>query len=355
MTNEIKVGVIGTGFAQKTQIPGFKNIEGFEVVALAGNSFEKTKDVASKFNIPNVYSTWEELVRDPEIDLVSIVTPPFWHYDMTLTAFTEGKDVLCEKPMAMNIDEAYEMWQLGELGGNVGMINHEFRNLPERAFFRDLVHQGKLGEIYELMLSFDSGGFLPFRDGTWSWWSSNLSGGGIWGALGSHLIDYIRWVFGDISGIYGHLLTNVHHRKDPITSQPRMVTSDDAYHALFTLKRGGNGIMHGSVTRHGKGGGAITAHGSEGGLMMKKDNTIWFASEGEDWTQLEIPTKYHLRPLEEGEDGRVLPFERLLEDLKKGIHSRKSPTPSFEDGYRVQRVMDALKTSHNEKTWIEIR
>ena len=110
MANEIKVGVIGTGFAQKTQIPAFINIEGFEVVALAGNSYDKTKDVASKFNIPNVHSSWEELVRDPEIDLVSIVTPPFWHYDMTIAAFTEGKDR--KKAITMIEEFCGEWWSL---------------------------------------------------------------------------------------------------------------------------------------------------------------------------------------------------------------------------------------------------
>src|SRR6266513_2555248 len=100
MKDTIRIGIIGAGFAQTTQIPGFQNCEGAQIVAIASAHREHAAEVARQYGIPNVESDWRSLVARDDIDLVTIVTPVLTHCEMTLAALDAGKSVLCEKPMA---------------------------------------------------------------------------------------------------------------------------------------------------------------------------------------------------------------------------------------------------------------
>src|SRR5262245_29750960 len=109
MEKIIRIGIIGAGFAQTTQIPGFKNCEGARIVAIASARRDHAAKVAREFDIPNVAADWRALINRDDIDLVSIVTPVVTHCEMTLAALDAGKAVLCEKPTAMNAGEARRM------------------------------------------------------------------------------------------------------------------------------------------------------------------------------------------------------------------------------------------------------
>ena len=179
-------------------------------------------------------------------------------------------------------------------------------------------------------------------------------GGGVWGALGSHFIDFIRWVFGDFQGITGRLVTKVRSRPDPITKQPRPVTSDDTFHAVFQLSSGVEGTINGSVVRHGKGGTYIEAYGSEAGIKIDWDRTVWIAEKDQEWEKIDIPKEYMLRETKPNESYLQPAFEQLIRHLKEGVINRMSPSPSFEDGYEVQKVLDALRFSHETGEWVNI-
>ncbi|MBC7932917.1 MAG: Gfo/Idh/MocA family oxidoreductase [Rubrivivax sp.] len=109
----IGIGVIGAGFARTTQLPAFGACEGARVVAIASGQKSNAERAAREFDIPFVASDWREVVERADVDLVSIVTPPVTHAEMTLTALAAGKAVLCEKPMAMNAEETGRMRAAG--------------------------------------------------------------------------------------------------------------------------------------------------------------------------------------------------------------------------------------------------
>src|SRR5437660_2679130 len=102
----IRIGIIGAGFARSTQIPGFKACEGARIVAIASARREHAEEVAREFDIEHVEDDWRALVARDDVNLVSVVTPVVTHCEMTLAALERRKAVLCEKPMAMNADEA---------------------------------------------------------------------------------------------------------------------------------------------------------------------------------------------------------------------------------------------------------
>src|SRR2546425_7853834 len=138
--SEIGIGIIGAGFARTTQIPGFKNCEGARVVAIASGRREHAEKVAREFDIEPVESDWRALVVRDDIDLVSVVTPPVKHCEMTLAALEHGKAVLCEKPTAMNADEARLMTESAREASVLALIDHELRFLPGRIKMRELLH-----------------------------------------------------------------------------------------------------------------------------------------------------------------------------------------------------------------------
>src|SRR3982751_6056210 len=143
----INIGIIGAGFARTTQIPGFRACEGARVMAIASKHRENAERVAREFDIEHVASDWRDIIARDDVHLVSIVTPPVTHKEMTLAALDAGKAVLCEKPMAMNADEADAMRRRAESAGVLALIDHELRFLPGRLKAREMIQSGRIGQI----------------------------------------------------------------------------------------------------------------------------------------------------------------------------------------------------------------
>src|SRR5438067_3232422 len=190
---KIRIGIIGAGFARSTQIPGFANCKGARLVAIASARREHAEEVAREFDIPNVESDWRTLIARDDLDLVSIVTPVVTHCEMTLAALAHGKAVLCEKPMAMNADEARRMTDAAREAGVLALIDHELRFLPGRLKMRELLQNGEIGKVKHVKLTFRADSRADITR-PWNWWSDIKQGGGTLGAIGSHVIDGFRWL-----------------------------------------------------------------------------------------------------------------------------------------------------------------
>ena len=109
MAERVGIGIIGTGFARRVQIPAFLACENVEIASVASGRIENARATADEFGIEHYTDDWRETVRHADVDLVCITTPPVLHREMALLALEHGKHILCEKPMAMNVAEAEEM------------------------------------------------------------------------------------------------------------------------------------------------------------------------------------------------------------------------------------------------------
>src|ERR1051325_581641 len=128
-TTPMGIGIVGAGFARTTQSPGFRDCMGAKVVGIASRHRERAAEVAKEFDIEHVAADWHELVARDDVNLVSIVTPPATHMEITLAALDQGKAVLCEKPMALNADEAKRMAEKARSANVLALIDHELRFL----------------------------------------------------------------------------------------------------------------------------------------------------------------------------------------------------------------------------------
>jgi predicted dehydrogenase len=151
---KIGIGLIGTGFARTTQAPAFKLYdEAASLVAVCSGNFENARKMAHEFAIPNACRSYTELLALDEVGLVVISAPPVEHHRVTLAALAAGKHVMCEKPMAMNAAEAFEMKESAEARpGQLSIIDHELRFNPTWRRMRDLVSEGYVGDVFHITL-----------------------------------------------------------------------------------------------------------------------------------------------------------------------------------------------------------
>lgn len=361
----VKIGVVGTGFGSRVQIPGFLKIPGVEVAAIMSSGrTERAAEVASQFNIGTVCRNFAELLQVPGLDAVSIVTPPYQHRDLTLAALAAGKHVLCEKPMARSLDEARDMLRAARQSRLVAMIDHEFRYVPARAYAKELIAGGWLGQLYNAKISFINGLSADPRGRPWGWLFDKEAGGGFLGALGSHYIDAMRYWFGEIAAVSADIDTHVKQRVVPGTSpeQWREVTADDTFTLLLRFARGGRGMINVSVVSRFGEGERMEFYGSDGTLVIDTDGRLLGGKAGNDsrLRPLHIPTRYNDGP--SSDDPRLRPFVTLASDFIAAIRVTKQGgqaleqeiSPGFSDGFQVQQVLDAAQQAAETKCWVSL-
>src|SRR5437588_479938 len=128
----VRVGIIGTGFGGAVQAPGFRCINGAELVAIASARMVRAKAVATEFGLSHAFDDYRKMLETVPLDLVCITSPPYLHHEMTMAALDVGAHVLCDKPFAMNADEAAQMLQRAQRSGLVHALDFEFRFVPAR-------------------------------------------------------------------------------------------------------------------------------------------------------------------------------------------------------------------------------
>ncbi|MFY9619501.1 MAG: Gfo/Idh/MocA family oxidoreductase [Pyrinomonadaceae bacterium] len=356
MKDPVRIGIIGAGFARTTQIPGFKNCEGAQIVAIASAHRERAAEVAREFAIPNVEDDWRGVVARDDVDLVSIVTPVVTHCEMTLAALDVGKAVLCEKPMAMNADEARRMMERAKEKGVLALIDHELRFLPGRIKMRELLRQGGIGKVRHARLVLRSDSRADVNR-PWDWWSDVTEGGGALGALGSHAIDGFRWLLGtEVSNVICQLSTHVSKRKDK-SGKVREVTSDDETNMLLRFGDGeltedATGNVSLSVVEAGKPEHRLEIFGARGAYLIE-DNQLWHASVGDgDWKKLQTDPGGLAKGTSDNDWSRG--FTAFAKEIVAALREGRTTVEgaaTFEDGHRTQLVLDAARRANERGCW----
>jgi predicted dehydrogenase len=307
------------------------------------------------------------LVRSPEIDAVVVVTPNNLHYSQTMAALEQGKHVFCEKPLAMDLREAREMYEAAQRSGLVHMANFTFRGAPTFARMKELIDQGYAGNIYHIAVSFI--GFFN-RGDAMVWRRDRAQAGyGALGDLGSHAVDMARWMCGEIARVSGHLATVTPHLKLPDGKTVPNET-DDTCAILLGFRSGAEGIIHASWTGHSGLAGMllrVEVHGSNG--MLVADTNLyanprsWITLVGAQGDQKQAEPLPMPRQYTEGLD--VTSRDALVRTLTRkpwyaaqrfveALLGRREPSPSFFDGMRVQEVLDAAYASNQQGRWVDI-
>lgn len=190
-----RIGVIGLGIG-KHHLRNYAAYERSEVVAVCDINETLLKKVAKEYNVPYAYTSIDEMLDAPlELDGVSVALPNYLHAPVTIKALNKGIHVLCEKPMAMNAQEAEEMLKAAKKNDRKLMIDFSYRFIDHCIALKKIIDKGAIGKIYYCRSVWHRrrGGIPKFG----SWFGvKSLSGGGPLIDLGVHRLDLALWFMG---------------------------------------------------------------------------------------------------------------------------------------------------------------
>lgn len=206
----IGIGIIGSQFVADLHAEAFRRVNGAQVVAVASPTQAHAKTFAEKHRIPKWFTDYQELLRQPEVHIVTLCLPNDLHCQATVDAARAGKHVICEKPLCLNLQEADQMIAACKKAGVQLMYAEELCFTPKYVRAKQLVDEGALGKVYLIKQSEKHSG--PHAD--W-FWNVERSGGGVLMDMGCHGIEFARWILGrpKVTSVYAQCGTYVHKDK----------------------------------------------------------------------------------------------------------------------------------------------
>ncbi len=370
--SELNVAMIGYGMMGKAHSNAYAQVGHFfpelrkvcrKIVC--GRYREGVEALANAWDWEQVETDWRRVIERDDIDIVDICTPNHLHAEMAIAAAEAGKMVLCEKPLANNAAEAEAMAEAAK--GVPNMVWFNYRRVPAIAFARDLVREGKLGRVFHYRATYLQGwGIDPVRRSAWRM-SKAAAGSGANGDLNSHLIDTAMMILGPLKEVSATMETFIPDNPDPANPGQRFTVDVDD--AVFVQARFASGTLATfEATRFAVGfqnANRFEIHG-EGGMLkfdledlnrleffdtsdenrLRGRNTILVSSADHPYGGKLWKPGY--------QTGYEHTFIAALADFLAALESGERVEPTIEDALEVQRVLDAVETSANERRWVEI-
>ena len=352
-----RVGIIGLGFG-RAHIPAFQ-ANGCEVVAVCQRNQETARAVAARYRVASVFARWEQMLEETKPDIVVIASPPNLHREIALRAFEQGAHVLCEKPLAMTAAEGREMAEAARRAQRVAMTSFNWRFIPAMQRFHALVEEGAVGRLFHA-----AGRWLGARGAdesapvTWRM-DRAQAGHGAMGDQGVHVIDLVRWHFGEFARVIAQ--AGVAYPTRVVLDGGKPADAEDFCSVMGELASGGQVTFSVSRAARGANEAFLEAYGSQGSLVYRLDRekAKWYVGElraaGASGTLQPVPVTAGLpRSAGEGDQMEVTgkaTIAPLVKRFLEGIRKGESPSPSFEDGVRAQLVLDAVLRSLEDGGW----
>ncbi len=204
--NTVRWGIIGVGNVTEVKSgPAFYKTEHSRLVAVMRRNAEKAADYARRHNVPRWYSDAAKLIRDPEVDIVYIATPPAFHAEYAIQAMRAGKPVYIEKPMALNHGECLEILKVSEETGMPVWVAYYRRALPAFLKVKEMIGAGVIGKPLTVTILLNKQAREKNRKREEMSWHvfPEISGGGYFFDLASHQFDYLDFLFGPIGETAG--------------------------------------------------------------------------------------------------------------------------------------------------------
>ncbi len=365
----VGVGMIGYAFMGRVHSQAWRSVAAFFDVpviprmrVISGRSKEATEAAAEQLGWEEAVTDWREVIRRPDVDIVDICTPGDTHAEIAIAALRAGKHVICEKPLANTVAEAQAMVQAAASATGKSMVAFNYRRVPAVALARDLVAQGRIGEIRHVRAQYLQDWIVdPEFPLVWRL-QKDKAGSGALGDIGAHIIDAAEFISGQlITGVSA--LTETFIKERPLSegssglaaaggSGRGTVTVDDA--ALFTARLSGGAVGSFEATRFATGrknAMRIELNGSLGSLAFDFEsmNELWFSEGGRGFERILVTEPDHPYVGAWWPPGHGLGYEHTftheIRDFLEAIGQGSDPTPSFADGLRVQRVLAAVEQS----------
>ena len=231
---EVKIGMLGYGFMGKCHTNAYKKIPYIysaanvmpRLLIICGRNEENVKREAARYGYEEYCTDWNELVNDDRIDIFDNCGPDHYHPEPCIAALKNGKNVICEKPMALSLDDAKRMRDEANLAKGKAMCVFNYRFMPAVRFAKDLIAEGKIGKIYHIRVNYlQMAGHDPSIPPDEVWYSGRSHSGIIQG-IGSHAIDQCRFLLGEIKSVSALVRTFNEERAIPTIGCKDAVADD---------------------------------------------------------------------------------------------------------------------------------
>lgn len=352
----IRVGIIGTGFGAAVHAPIFELHGGYEVKALTSIYRGKSQLAIQNSANKNIYTNWKEMLDKEELDLISITSAPVHHYEMALAALHKGVHVLCEKPLGMNTEQTLKLLQVQRESDVLACVNFQWRLTPIRLKIKEILENQELGEIQYLKYQGSFSGYRNLTSQYRGWDGRKRDGGGILFAVGSHMIDSLMWWMNQpIVDVYADLRTVVPFFDGSDGMEER--DSEDCFTIIGHFQGGASfsaDLYYPAMRGEGW---KLGIFGTKGTLVMENDIDLRI-SFGGDFQEITIDRFEPPCDLTSPANHYYNGFYQMADFIFKSIQENKVANqhiPTFEDGHRVQLVLDAIEQSSLSATRISIK
>ncbi len=381
---EIGVGLVGYKFMGRAHSNGYRQVARFfdvdpspRMVAICGREEAGVKAAAEKFGWEGYETDYRRLVARNDIGLVDVATTGNTHHDIVLAALAAGKHVLCEKPLANSLTQAGEMLAAAQTAGVVAMVNFNYRRVPAVQLARQLIAEGRLGEIRHWRAVYlqdwinDPSFPLVWR------LQKDLAGSGALGDTAAHIVDLAHFLVGPIAEVVGTMNTFIKQRPVETASgggaglsaaggtEMGEVTVDDATTFLARFTSGATGTFEATRLAPGRRNyNAFEVNGSAGSLVFNLERLnelqVYLTDDPEGmqgFRTINVTDASHPYAAAWWPAGHILGYEHTfvhtIKDLLDGLRAGTAPAPTFEDGFRCQAVLDAVERSATSRAWTE--
>ena len=354
----LTVGVIGLGFG-RAHIPAFQ-ANGCDVVAVCQRDEAAARKIADAHGVKGVFSRWEDLLERARPEIVVIATPPHNHLAIAEAAFARGAHVLCEKPIALTVDEGRRIVAAATRAGRVAMTGFNWRFPAAMQTLHAIVAEGAIGRPFHIGVRW-LGSRWAAETAAATWRMDRAQAGhGVLGDNGVHVIDLVRWSFGEFKRVAATMGIPYPGRSAPGVSRPP--DAEDWCIVLGELVNGAQVSFTSSRVAHGVNETTLEAYGSAGAVQYRlgREAPAWWAGElrlsrGGAFEPVapraRVPAVERAEAFEQIGRGTIAPLvARMLDAIRTGA----APSPSLEDGLRAQLVLDAAAASAARRTWIDI-
>ncbi|HEV2471129.1 MAG TPA: Gfo/Idh/MocA family oxidoreductase [Chthonomonadales bacterium] len=348
MANKVRIGVIGTGgIANGAHLPGYSQIpDECEIVALCDIDPVALEKTAEKYPVKHIFEDYRKLLEIPEIDGVSVCTPNYVHYQPTVDALRAGKNVLCEKPIAMNATEAAGMVEAAKKSGKILQIGYNSRFAPTNQLLKRFIDAGELGEIYyaraQAMRVRGIPGWGVFID-------KSKQGGGPLIDIGVHILDLTLWLMGHPKPVAASGVTyqKFGKRSDVVGFMGQWdyknFTVEDMAAGLIRLENGATIVLESSFVANLKDEiNNTTLLGTQGGAEAYPLSITQERHKSVFSYQPQIPNK------------NINTHYAEMKSFVECIRDKKPPLVTGEHGLMVAQIMDAIYKSSDEGKEVQI-
>lgn len=366
------VAMIGYAFMGKAHSNAWRNVSSFfdvpafEQKVLVGRDAAQVAEAAAKYGWAETATDWRSVLERDDIHIVDICAPGWMHAEIAIAALEAGKHVLVEKPLANTLAEAEAMADTARSARERGvqsMIGFNYRRVPALALAKELIAEGRLGTVRHVRAAYLQD-WLVDPDSPMTWrLNKETAGSGALGDIASHAIDQVMFLLGGaVTEVSGRLHTFVNSR--PGADGPEEVTVDDAAWATLTLDSGTIASVEVSRVATGqKNSLKLEIYGDKGSLLFDLEaiNELGFLDatlpvREQGFRRILVNEPEHPYMAAWWPQGHVIGWEHTftheIRDFLNAIDGGTPPSPSFEEGLAVQRVLAAIEESANAKSSI---